>query len=90
MQQRAPLAQPMIHLRLEEADRAAPVRLRPVERGIGIADQRGRVGTVDRIERDADAQSDAHALSLDLEILRHGGEQALGEARGLARQPGSR
>jgi hypothetical protein len=39
LQQRAPLAQAVIHIGLEKADRAAPFRLGPVQRGVGVAEQ---------------------------------------------------
>ena len=74
--ERAPLAQPLVHVGLEEADRAAPLGLGAIERGVGVAEQRGGVGAVDRIDRDPDAQPDAQAVAVDLEILRDGGEQA--------------
>ena len=38
--QRAPLAQPLVHVGFEEADRAAAVRLGAIERGVGVAEQR--------------------------------------------------
>ena len=57
--QHAPLAQPLIHVGLEEAEHAAPFRLGAIERGVGVADQRGGVGAIDREYGDADAQADA-------------------------------
>ena len=33
------LAQPLVHFRLEEADRSATVDLGPIKRGIGIGEQ---------------------------------------------------
>ena len=55
----APFAQALIHLRLEEAEGVTTLGLRPLERGIGVAQQRGRVQTVKRIDGDADAQPDS-------------------------------
>src|SRR5262249_39977534 len=39
LQQRSTLAQAVIHVRLEEADRTAPIGLRAVERGIRVTKQ---------------------------------------------------
>ena len=62
--QHAPLAQPLVHVGLEEAERAAALRLGAVERGVGVADQRGGVGAVDREDRDADAEAGAHRMAV--------------------------
>jgi hypothetical protein len=85
MQDRTALAQAMVHIRLEEADRSTSLGLRPVERGIGVAEYGDLVHAVDRVERDADAQADAQAMSLDLEIVREGGDEPLGEPRRVGR-----
>ena len=80
--ERAPLAQALVHVGLEEADRAAPFRLGAIERGIGVADERVSVGAVGRIDRDADAHSDAQQRAVDVEIVRDRGQQPLGQRRG--------
>ena len=43
-----PFAQCLIHFGFEKAHGAAAFGLRPIERGIGVAQERGRVSTVDR------------------------------------------
>jgi len=86
VQHRAALAQAMIHVGLEEADRAASFRLGPVERGIGVAQDRHLVHAVDRIERNPDAEPDAQVVALDLEVVDHGGDEPLGEPRRLGRR----
>src|SRR5580704_8144892 len=77
--QRALLAQPLVHVGLEEPDGAATVGLGPIERRIGIAEQRRGIGAVGREHRDPDAQPHAQMMAVDVEAVRHGGEQALGE-----------
>ena len=49
------LAQPLVHLRLEEAEGAAAVRLGGVERKIGVLQQHIGIVAVLRRERDAEA-----------------------------------
>ena len=51
--QREALAQAAVHLGIEEADRMAAIGLGAVERGIGIGEQRRRLGAVaaDRLRR---------------------------------------
>ncbi len=78
--QRAPLAQPLVHVGFEEAERAAPLRLGAIERGVGIGDQRVGVGAVGREDRDADAEADAHRMPVDDEFFANRGEQPLGHA----------
>jgi hypothetical protein len=67
-----------VHRRLEEPDHQAPFGFGAVERGVGIAEERGRIAAVPRIDRSPDAQSDANALPLDLERVRYDLEQAFG------------
>ena len=75
--QRAPLAQPLVHVGFEEAERAAALRLGAIERGVGIADQRGGVGAVDRKYRDADAEAGAHRMAVDGDFFVGRGEQPI-------------
>ena len=63
--QHAPLAQPLVHVGFEEAEHAAALRLGAIERGVGVADQRGGVGAIDGKYRDADAQAGAHRIAVD-------------------------
>src|SRR5262245_36714530 len=85
VQERTPLAQALVHVGLEEADRAASFGFRPVKCGIGVGEERAPVRAVDRVERDAYAQPDAQALPLDLEVVTYGGKQPLGQAGGVGR-----
>ena len=85
VQERAALAQALIHVGLEEADRPASFGLGPVERGIGVGEERRPVHAVDRIERDPHAEPDAQAMPLDLELVGDGGEEPLGQPRGVGR-----
>ena len=82
MLNRAPLAQPIIHFDLEEARRAATGGLGAVERGIGIVEQRRRIGAVVRKDRNADADADAKMLAIDFQVGRDGFEQASGDGFG--------
>ena len=65
----APLAQARAELFLEETDGAAHFRLRLIERGVGVGNQRRRVGAVGRIDRHAHAQADLDLVAVDVEIL---------------------
>ena len=67
----APFAQPLVHVGFEETDRAAAFRLGAIERGIGIDQERVRIESVGRIDRDPDAQADPKLLAADLEIPGH-------------------
>ena len=58
MLKRAPVSQAFVHMRFEEADRAASIGLGAIERRIGVGEQGRRVLAVGRIDRDADAHSD--------------------------------
>jgi len=79
LHQGAAFAQALVHLGLEEPDRAASAAFRPMERRVGIAEQRRRVGSVGRVDRNADAQPDAQPVAVDLEIVRDARQQALRE-----------
>ena len=68
--QATPLAQPLVHVGFEHPEYAAAVGLGAIERGVGIAEQRRRVGAVVREERHADAEPDAKGVALELEIVR--------------------
>ena len=80
--QHAPLAQPLVHVGFEEAERAAALRLGAIERGVGVADQRGGVGAVDREDRDADAQADAHRMAVDRDLVVDRREQPIRQGFG--------
>ena len=81
----APLAQPVVHLDFEEARRAAAVGLGAVERGIGIVEQRRRVGAVGRKDRNADAEADVQMLAVHVQIGGDGRVKAFGEDFGERR-----
>ena len=64
--QRAPQLQPLVHLALEEAVRAAAVALGEVERHVGVLQQQIGVGSVVRRDRDADAGADDDVAAVDI------------------------
>ena len=79
MLQAALFAKLLIHLDGKESDRAAPLRLRPVERRVRVAEQRRGIRAVMRIDCDADAHTDGDAMAVDLQIFRHRRQNALGD-----------
>ena len=83
--QRAPFAQPLVHVGLEEAERAAALGLGAIKRGVGIADQRRGVGAVDREDRDADAEAGAHRVAVDGDVVVDRREQPIGQGLGRGR-----
>ena len=44
-------------------------RFGAIERGVGIGEQRRRVGAVVREDGDADAQADAQRIAVDLDVV---------------------
>ena len=80
--QRAPLAQLLVHRQLEEAHRAARFRFGAEQRGVGIGEQRDRVGAVLREYGDADGQADPRRIAVDLDIVVERRTEALGEPLG--------
>ncbi len=70
--QRAALAQPLVHRRLEEAVDAAAFGLGAIERGVGVGDQRCGVLAIGREDRDADADCAAKLVAVDVEFLGDG------------------
>ena len=83
--QRALFAQLLVHRRLEEADRSARFRFGAEQRGVGVGDQRHRVGAVLREYGDADGQSHALRSAIDIDIgierRQQPGRQRLGGRR---------
>jgi hypothetical protein len=77
-----PLTQPIIHFDLEEARLAATGGLGTVERGIGIVEQRRRIGAVVRKDRNADTDADAQMLAINFQVGRDGIEQDSGNGFG--------
>src|SRR5215211_2947462 len=73
----APLPQPLVHVGLEEPDGAASFLLGAVQGRVGIGQQRSRVAAVGRIDGNADTQIGAQAMTLDVEVVGDGREQAL-------------
>ncbi len=82
----APIAQLLVHRRGKEADGAAAIVFRAIERGIGIRKQRPRVAAVARIHRDPDAEVELKGVAVDFDV---GGErvaQSVGKQLGAGRQ----
>ena len=67
--ERAARLQPRVHLGLEEAVDAAPVRLGAIERHVGVLQQLVGVVAVARRDGDADAGADHHLVAVDVEGL---------------------
>ena len=74
-----------VHLRLEEAEGAAPVALGAIERQIGVADQLVGAQPVGRADGDADAGADHHLVAVDLVGLAHRLDDALRQRGGIGR-----
>src|SRR5215475_2107163 len=74
--QRASFAQLLVHIGLEESDGAASFRLRPIESGVRVAQERRSIDAVVGIDRNADAQADPKFLSANVEILDECGDQS--------------
>src|SRR6185312_13420840 len=83
--QRALFAQLPVGLRLEEADRAARVLLRVLQRDIGVRHQRGAVAAVVRIDRDADADAGLQGVSVGLDRGVERGDDTFAEYHGRLR-----
>ena len=66
--QRAFFSQRFVHRHFEEADRAARFRFGAEQRGTGIGDQGGGVGTILREDGDTDRQSRAQRVTVDVDI----------------------
>ena len=71
------------------SSRCAPL-LGVVHGGVGVEGQLVQAGAVLGIDGDADAGGDVQAVMFPLVGLRQGGQQPLGEGRGLAQIPGAR
>ena len=80
--QDAAVAQPPVHVGLEEAECAASFRFGAIERRVGIGDQRCGIGAVDREYRNADADADAHRLAVDDDVLVDRREQPIRQVLG--------
>ena len=77
--ERVALSEAAIHLGVEEAHHMPPVGLGPIERGIGIGQQRREVARVLRIGGRADAEADGNLLASNVEVLRDRFEQPIGQ-----------
>ena len=73
----------LVHRRLEGSADAAALRLRPIERQIGIADEFVRRPSVLGIHRHAHAGADRHAMAMDMKLLRKLRDHALGQLLGV-------
>ena len=69
--QHAAVADLLVHLGRENADRAARLLLGAEQRRAGIGEQRSRVRAVMRKYRDAGGDAGAHRLAVDREFVRH-------------------
>ena len=69
-----------VHLRLKEANTAARLVFRAIERGVGIGDETGRVASVVGIHGDADADvRRGHGRPRGHEVLGAGGREPFGQ-----------
>ena len=75
----APLAQPVVHFDFEETRLATAGGLGAVKRGVGIVEQRRGIGPVRREDRNADAETDAQILSVQIQIPGDGGMKLPGK-----------
>ena len=78
--QHATIADLLIHLRLEDADRASRMRFGAEQRRTGIGEQRCCIAAVARIKRNAHCQARAHRLAVDRELIGHRLNHAPGES----------
>ena len=72
LMQHAAIADLLVHLRLEKADRAARFLLGAEQRRAGVGEQRGAVGAVVREDRHAGGDTGADRAAVDLEFLGDG------------------
>ena len=75
-----------IHLRFEEAQRAAPPTLGAVERKVGVAQQQVRTWSISDANGDADTGADNHLMPIDLIGLADLVDDALSQRGGIGRQ----
>ena len=74
----------LVHVRLEEAERAAAVALGAVKREVRIAQQLVRGLAIARADRDADAGADAGLMAVDVVGLAHPFDDLLRQRGGIA------
>lgn len=82
---RSPLAQQRIHLRFEEAEIATALRLDLIQRKVGVLHQNVDLIAIARMDRDADAGTDAHLVTIDIVWLRQSIDQPAGKMRRVQR-----
>ena len=75
----AALARLGFHGRLEEAVAVAALGLGPVQRKVGVLEQRIGVDAIVRRQGDADARPDRHLAAIEVVGLGNRGEDAVGE-----------
>lgn len=64
--QNTPLTQSHVHLGFEEANDSSTISLGAIKRCIGVREKRRRVGAICREDRNAYANSNAQAMTIDL------------------------
>ena len=77
--QHAAVADLLVHLRRENADRAARLLLGAEQRRAGIGEQRSRIRAVMRKHRDAGGDAGAHRLAVDQKFFRYRLRELLGQ-----------
>ena len=89
--QRIALAQALVHLRIEEPHRLAPIEFGPIERRVGIGEKRHGIGAVTRVDGRPNAEPDRNLLLAHIELFLDRLEDSIGEvSRSLRLFPAGR